>query len=694
MAVTIAHLSDLHFGMKSQTESWRPLTNFLANELRPDLVLVTGDLADSAQEGDLTAARDGMRLLRDRGIKCLVCAGNHDRHLQGIATHGAPTGSKSVLKELLGQFVDRISPKDTSAGGPVNPAKFDTLFNELGMLAPLGAAVDIALPLVASHGTRWRVRVLALDSSIRAEYAAQGFVDPEMLRTLREAARHTGDDLTAPDLVVVLVHHHLLPVSSLEVVQRQSFNGLFASTILLNAGTVLETLVDVGADLILHGHEHAKHHARYGSMASGRTDLAVIGAASATGADTKEGCRIAHSSFNLLTLGDDLSVTLQELHYRNGTWEPTAGGTPLMGAVDIRRSRYLRKQAPGALPSSRVLKQFVYTPSRDAIIRQVTTNYLIDRQRFSVETRNASGTPYFMGGFVELPTGETMPLNPAVEPMRAKNGGHFEYEQILVGLDPGRAVVRRIEHEIAWLAGGVLTQDDIKRCGSNGEIREGGREFVEMQVEQSLESLTLSIELPLGLGPQSRSDVEVLVRPPLGRAALARSELTERLRFSGLNRIAVNIPFPMAGYSYLVALRLPNIPPVDQALKELYGRMSSLAREVAFDIVANLANLAPGPKFSVGVYIPDVGVNGLGFQLVGHAAEEPPRYVSLSSNQHPFCSAHWGVPKILYVTNPGQISAEETALGVQADEAGMILLPLPGFLGGATRSPCPSGKSA
>ena len=49
MAVTIAHLSDLHFGMKSQTESWRPLTNFLANELRPDLVLVTGDLADSAQ---------------------------------------------------------------------------------------------------------------------------------------------------------------------------------------------------------------------------------------------------------------------------------------------------------------------------------------------------------------------------------------------------------------------------------------------------------------------------------------------------------------------------------------------------------------------------------------------------------------------------------------------------------------------
>ena len=685
MAVTIAHLSDLHFGMGNQANVWDLLVDHLAKRVKPELVLITGDLADSAQTNELEAAANGLKMLKTLGIKCYVCAGNHDRHLQGNAAQGAV---QAITRPFVKAYTKYVSPKATGSGGSggeIDATRFDFLFNGLGMLASIGSALDIALP--SEEDARWRIRLLALDSSMEARYAAQGFVTPAMLGTIREAALAQGvSDEKAPDLVVVLIHHHLLPVSSLEAAERQAVNGLFASTILLNAGTVLETLVDVGADLVLHGHEHARHLARYGSIANGRTDLAVIGAASATGAHTNDGCKIENSSFNVIQLGDDLSVTLFEQRYSKGTWETVGGGKPLMGAVDIRRARYLRRQAPGALPSSRVLKQFTYTASRNAVIRQVTTNCLVEKQQITVETENASGTPYFMGGFVEMPTGGTIPLHPSDIPMRARNGA-FEHVQLLDGLDRERAVVRRIEHEIAWLAGGVLTRDDLTRCGFGGEIREGGREFVEMDIQQSLESLTLAIELPHGLGPRARSDVEVLVRLPKSGDVMPRPELTERLRFSGLNRIAVNIPFPLAGYSYLVAWRLPDIPAVDPLLSDLYSRMSSLAREAAFDITANLAKLAPGPRFSVGIYIPDAGPNGLGFRLVGHSEEGLPPYVTLHSNQHPFCSAYWGVPKIIFVENPNQPSAEETAFGVQSREAGMILVPLPTFLGGSASSP-------
>lgn len=697
MAVTIAHLSDLHFGMTRQAETWQALKRFLIG-FKPDLVLVTGDLADSAQENDINLAARGLADLRDTGLACYVCPGNHDRHLQGISTTGIPWAVGSTATNLIKHIWNKNSkardPKTRDKAGPVNSAFFDCQFNKLGMVVPEGAAVDLRLPKDAGDtlGAQWRVRLLALDSSSQAEYLAQGFVDPKMLENFRASARYAGPDKEAPDLVIVLMHHHLLPVPALEQPQRQSIGGLFASTILLNAGTVLSTLVDVGADIVLHGHEHAKHLARYGSMIAGRTDLAVIGAASATGAHTEHGSRIEHSAFNAIHLGDELNVTMSEYRYEAGTWKPQPSPQHLLGAVDIRRGRYLRKRAnekyPPAMPSSRVLKQFTYTMSRDAVIRQVTTNCVIRERRFSVETENASGIPYFMGGTVELPSGETVSLAAGEAPMPMRHGNIRVHEQVLTNLATSQAVVRRIEHEIAWLAGGVLTTDDLKRCAASQRdtFRGQGREFVEMVVEESLESLTLAIELPQGFGPRYRSDVDVFIRTP-DRELIQRPELCERLRFSGLNRIAVNIPFPMAGYSYLVAWHLPTLPTIDPKHEAIYARILPLARGVAHRIAANLERLARGPTFSVGIYIPAEGSSGLIFRLVGHTAEGLPTTVAPTSNQHPFCSAHWGVPKVVAVAQPGQLTSEELSAGVQANEGGLLVLPLPSFFG--TSAPTP-----
>lgn len=696
MAVKIAHISDLHFGMTGQSEAWGELKRSLL-ELRPDLILATGDLADSAQDGDMRAASAGLADLRSAGVACYVCPGNHDRKLQGNATSGAPGLMKSAANYIFGEWSKRSSARDPAIrgnSGTFNPALFDQYFNNLGMVVPPGAPIDLKLPLRANTeaAAPWRVRLLALDSSAEADYLAQGFIGPTMLRTFRESARFVGADHEAPDLVIVMVHHHLLPVAAIEAVQRQRFEGLFASTILLNAGTVLGALVDVGADLVLHGHEHARHVARYGTLAPEKVELSVIGAASATGANTTEGCQLKHSAFNLIRLGDDLNVTLHEYRYGAGTWSESGRAIHLLGAVDIRRARYLRKRAaeqgPGALPSSRVLKQFTYTTSRDAVIRQVTTNCLIHDRTLKVQSENASGVPFFMGGAVELPSGETVQLPGRVRMPRANGSNFFSHAQRLDGIPDGHAVARRVEHEILWVAGGVLTSDDLKRCEASrrGSLRDKGREFVEMEVKDSLESLTLAIELPEGHGPQRRGDVDVLVRTPQGDL-IERPELSERLRFTGLNRIAVNVPYPLAGYSYLVTWRLPDQPSVDPNLRDLYDRLATLAGTVAFDIAANLATLAPGPKFSVGVYVPAVGAETLTFRLVGHTSDDLPGSVKPASNDHPFCSAHWGVPKILAVDVPGQPTGEEAAFGIQQGEAGMILLPLPSFFGSTSSSP-------
>jgi Calcineurin-like phosphoesterase len=688
MAVTIAHLSDLHFGMAGQQDTWQQLKAFLMQR-QPDLVLITGDIADSAQAADLAAASRALSDLRDAGLTCYVCPGNHDRHLQGNATRGVP-GATAGAVSLGTRWWNRLSrardPAIASEGGTPNAALFDQLFNKLGMIVPTGAPVDVALP---TRSPQWRIRLLALDSSADAQFLAQGFVGPDMLAGLRSSAPHRAADDTAPDLVVVLVHHHLLPVAALEGT-RQSVGGLLASTTLINAGTVLATLVDCGADLVLHGHEHVGHLARYGTLDEGRGEIVVIGAASATGADTRHGSQLEHSAFNLIHLGDDLGVSLQEMRYRAGTWHGAGGPRHLLGAVDIRRGRYLRRRSvsalQGALPSSRVLKQFTYTVSRDATIRQVTTNCLIRDHQFSIQTENTSGVPYFVGGAIELPSGETLELERSAGPMSAIRGSTYEHCESLFNLGPGTAVVRRVEHEIMWVGGGVLTRDDLSRCDARDPRRQDGREFVAMEVSDSLEALTLAVELPAGHGPRRRDDVQVRVLTPAGHV-IPRPELTERLRFTGMNRIAVNIPYPLAGYTYQVSWLLPDVPPVDATLGVHYQKLDRVAQSLALQMASNLAKLAPGPDFSVGIYVPstDAALQGLEFRLVGSTSrvESVPANIRPMSNRHPFCYAFWGVPfACTRSIRGGAVSDDDAESSVLPHEGGIIALPIPSFFGG------------
>lgn len=75
----IAHLSDLHFGSKNYKEVWK-LTAQHLEAIKPDLLLVTGDLVDTPKKRLYAEVKESLENLR---IPYHVCAGNHDRFYHG-----------------------------------------------------------------------------------------------------------------------------------------------------------------------------------------------------------------------------------------------------------------------------------------------------------------------------------------------------------------------------------------------------------------------------------------------------------------------------------------------------------------------------------------------------------------------------------------------------------------------------------
>jgi 3',5'-cyclic AMP phosphodiesterase CpdA len=79
--LVIAHLSDLHFGTERPDTVEALHARLLV--LRPDLVVVSGDLTQRATDAQFARARDFLRRLAGDGLETLCVPGNHDVPLWG-----------------------------------------------------------------------------------------------------------------------------------------------------------------------------------------------------------------------------------------------------------------------------------------------------------------------------------------------------------------------------------------------------------------------------------------------------------------------------------------------------------------------------------------------------------------------------------------------------------------------------------
>lgn len=221
---TIAHLSDLHFG-KLDEGVLGPLRDAL-EALRPDLVVVSGDLTQRARAGQF---RDAKAYLDTLPQPQLVVPGNHDVPLYNVVKRFvAPLGNykRIVTDDLMPYYLD----------------------DELA--------------------------VVGVNTS-RSFVFKGGRINEEQVEGVRDRLCGLPDGITK----IVVTHHPFdVPEGSGE-----------GDQIVGRARMALERLAGCGADLLLSGHLHASHvgHTAERYPIAGVSAL-VVQAGTATSSRTRE----------------------------------------------------------------------------------------------------------------------------------------------------------------------------------------------------------------------------------------------------------------------------------------------------------------------------------------------------------------------------------------------------------------------
>jgi 3',5'-cyclic AMP phosphodiesterase CpdA len=251
--VTLAHLSDLHFGRDVKLDQVEALESLIP-ELRPSAVVLAGDLTQRARHGELQRALAFTHAMR-KAAPVLVIPGNHD-----VEWWKSPFG-------LLGREV-RYRKYRRYFGTDLTPT-----------LELPGAILASAL---TSHGVAfgsmtWNLNDMAVKGHLPA----------------REARRVTALFARAPQgLARILVLHHNVLRGAIS--QRMGLARWRQAQALL---------ARTGADLILCGHDHQE--------GCGQLETAIAVSTAGTHTDRCRGGRA--SAFNWITI-DDSSIGVQ--HYR------------------------------------------------------------------------------------------------------------------------------------------------------------------------------------------------------------------------------------------------------------------------------------------------------------------------------------------------------------------------------------------
>lgn len=665
-SLRILHISDLHFGTEGQDDVWTSLRSYVNNTLKPDLILVTGDIIDSPDERWYREAKEELDRLQSSFPRYFVCPGNHDRHLKGNA-----------LGRFLGKFFKRFSPSTKASSW------FDNQFQ--GRVPPSDRPEAITL---GQPHNRWRIHLYGLDTSAHAKYSAQGVVPLDSLERLKNiAGASTTESNDDADLVIVLLHHHLLPIAELER-SRQTIAGLAgATTLMLNAGSLLEALARQSVNLVLHGHEHCKAAARYGSLRVNQGTVTVIGAGSATGMETGSGCDRSRASMNLIELRPDRTVWLGEISHPGDGWQVSNDALQVFDARAIRQARATRRIQVESPSTSQITKIVEFTPTRNIMVREIRTNWACTEPEWPVVTVNSSGSPVaprvvftWEGGSVsevESP-GEFLPLDGR------------DYAYIFRGRVPGPVpgLARRVNVEYLWLGGGVLTTRDLKQLDKTkcGPYRRNGQEFIALTVDNALEALTLIGIVPPRFAPDSKT-VEVFVEPPASPGgqspARVNRELAALVQHTGDGRFSLVVPYPVKGFRYVLAWRLQEPPEVS----EMTRRWRAVARTNGERLVAALDTWPGkgtlGDFYSASLYIPQSEdtqdpspLQRVGLVVKGSGVPTPPDTLFLKDGCDYATRGWWGEVTQAASENSEELTDHEGAAGFLRGERILVVLPL------------------
>jgi predicted MPP superfamily phosphohydrolase len=250
----ILQVSDLHFG--KHNEALAKDLELRVKEIKPDILVATGDLVNTPDDG---LFKEAYAFLMGLGTSCSTS--------DGSAAVIAIPGNHDMWD--VGLF-----------GGPFRPKYSDT-FGQIP---------------TQHYFKKERVWIWGFDSASKRKLATGQVRDDELIRFNQDyAALKAADPSFAADAFkIALIHHHPLPVNWDTDWQQQLL-------MMTNAGTFLSAMLSHNMNLVLHGHEHLQGRARLSSSLGGgnNAELVVV----SLGATLRTVSNPATNWFNIITLG-------------------------------------------------------------------------------------------------------------------------------------------------------------------------------------------------------------------------------------------------------------------------------------------------------------------------------------------------------------------------------------------------------
>jgi 3',5'-cyclic AMP phosphodiesterase CpdA len=613
---TIVHLSDIHFGKPYDSQLGALLLDSIPQH-RPDVIVVSGDLADNPRPRWMRAAAGFMEKLRkackDKSGKepsLIFVPGNHDYKLLGNISLGFI--ARTIFKVYFGDWNDGCAIPNFGR----RLARYWSVTKH-ALAATVGRILkptDASEPQLAGHVlSDGSVVILTYDSN-RALLLASGRVSPQQITETPGVLSRLTNRLDPSALRIAVVHHHPVPIPYAD---KRGLTNVEAFLVLENAGTFMREMVLNDFDLILHGHKHYSNFTRvnYALNPLDSTEIGVLGAGTAT---VKGGNQRGANSYNVVRVYRHGRTEIELWEYglsQSRHYAPHAPQPFLLHTADGLKRRAFRRNynAHQMMVRELIATRKIFPDGRSHASFQLCGLSVGDREIKGYRFGTRTGTGVYRE-FAIAP--ETILAGMTFETAESNVSVSDEFEERLKSLRKLSGKLRfnrALGHPDAPLNfsygyysvnGYAMSDWEFEllypriedRQGAGGLSLQQPTEHFEQLVWYPLKRLCLRLELPKGI--TDRPYVEVSFSPEVSKAedicrdgiltapetrtperdGYMRDYEAKQLRLDGENVWVLEIEHPPMGYRYSISWTLPRtkreaLPGLLIAESDVYRRL-------------------------------------------------------------------------------------------------------------------------
>ena len=265
MFLTLLHISDLHFGPPFVPEIGEALLQSAA-ELRPDVVVCSGDFTQRAKPEQFRAARKFLDALPR--VPLVTTPGNHDIPLYRVSER---------LLQPYALYQEHISPQLES--------------------------------VLETHGAV----IAAINTTDPLRRITNGRVGRAQIDFCEDAFRRAGPGKVR----IVVAHHHFAPAPDYDS----------TGDVMNRAREALERFTQMEVDLILGGHLHRAYIGNSLDVHPGpdRSSGIIIAQCGTSTSQRGRAREREKNSFNLIKVGEDVARITHYMHFsERGAFEPVS----------------------------------------------------------------------------------------------------------------------------------------------------------------------------------------------------------------------------------------------------------------------------------------------------------------------------------------------------------------------------------